>query len=63
MGAHLEKTNALLAGGANPALKDKEGRSAIDYAGPDMAIVEALKKPVKPTQPAQPAKPAKPKAK
>jgi hypothetical protein len=63
MGAHLEKTNALLAGGANPALKDKEGRSAIDYAGPDMAIVEALKKPVKPTKPAKPAQPAKPKAK
>jgi hypothetical protein len=57
MGANLEKTNALLAGGANPTVKDKEGRSAIDYAGPDMAIVEALKRPVKPVKPDKTAQP------
>lgn len=62
MGADEAKTAALLAGGADPALKDKEGRTAIDYAGPNLAVVELLKKPAKPVKPGKPeAKPSKPK--
>lgn len=47
MGADEEKTKALLAGGADPNIKDKDGRTAIDYAGPNLVVVELLKKPVK----------------
>jgi hypothetical protein len=51
MGREIAVTRALLAAGANPALKDKAGKTALDYAEGDAALVALLKKPSKGVKP------------